>query len=95
MNVSEIKAGQGKIDVEVEVVSMEPEKQFDKYGKVLRMVNSIVKDDSGEIKMTFWNDDIARVAVGKKLKISNGYASEYKGELSLTAGKFGKFEVLN
>ena len=29
-----------------------------------------------------------------KVKITNGYVSEFQGELQLTTGKFGKLEVL-
>ena len=94
MKISEINPGQGNIDVTVEVISIEPPREFDKYGKKLRVANAKVKDDSGEIKMTLWNDDIERVQDGMTLHITNGYASEFKGEKQLTKGKLGKFEVL-
>jgi replication factor A1 len=95
MKICDIKANQGKIDVECEILTMEEPRIFNKFGKELKVSNAMVKDDSGEIKMSFWNDDIAKVSPGKKIKVKNGYCSEFKGEKQLSAGKFGSFEVCN
>ena len=54
----------------------------------------LVKDDSGEIKLTLWNDDIDNVNEGDKVHIINGYVNEWQGEMQLTTGKFGKLEVI-
>tara|TARA_Y100000310_G_scaffold175683_1_gene175727 strand:+ start:618 stop:902 length:285 start_codon:yes stop_codon:yes gene_type:complete len=94
MKISEIQAGQGNIDVTIEVTSVEEPREFEKYGKKLRVANAMAKDDSGEIKLTLWNEDIDNIKEGMTLHITNGYASEFKGEKQLTTGKFGKFEVL-
>ena len=94
MKISEIQAGQGNIDVTIEVSSVEEPREFEKFGKKLKVANAIAKDDSGEIKLTLWNEDIDKVKEGMTLHITNGYASEFKGEKQLTTGKFGKFEVL-
>ena len=95
MKISELQPQQGNINVEVEVLSIEEPREFDKYGKTLRVANAQVKDDSGEIKMSLWNEDIDKVKPGMKLKIENGYCSEFKGEKQFTTGKFGKFEVIS
>jgi len=94
MKISELQPNQGNIDVTVEVVSVEEPRTFNKYGRDLKVANAIVKDDSGEIKLTLWNDDIEKVKQGMTLHIENGYCSELKDEKQLTTGKFGKFEVL-
>ena len=46
-----------------------------------------------EIKLSLWGDDIKAVNVGDKVVISNGYTNEFKGEVSLTKGKFGKMDI--
>ena len=95
MNLSELKAGQGKVDVLVKVKSKAEPRQFEKYGKPLRVCNTIVSDDSGEMSMTLWNEDIDKINVGDSVKITNGYVSEFNGSKQLSAGKFGKLEVVN
>lgn len=94
MKLIELKPGQGKVDVEVTVKSKEEPRQFEKYGKQLRVSNAVVSDDSGEIKMGLWNEDIDKVKVGDKIKVTNGYVSEFNGIKQLSAGKFGKIEVM-
>ncbi len=95
MKVSELKAGQGKVDIELTVKTKEPERVFNKYGKELKVANAMAADDSGDqIKLSLWNDEIGKINVGDKVKISNGYVSEFNGEKQLSAGKFGKLEVV-
>jgi|SRR3989344_1107348 len=95
MKVSELKPNQGKVDIEVEVKSLGEPRVFNKYGKDLKVLNAVVFDDSGEISLSLWNDDTEKVKVGDKVKISNGYVSEFNGTMQLTSGKFGKLEVVS
>lgn len=94
MKVKEIKPRQGKIDIELEIVDIGEIRQFERFGKVGRVVNAVAKDDTGKISLTLWNDEIDMVKVGDKVKITNGYCSEFQGEKQLSAGKYGKLEVI-
>ncbi len=94
MNIAELQARQGKVDIEVEVVEKGEVKAFDKYGKQGKVCNATVKDESGTIKLTLWNEDVDKVNVGDKIKITNGYVNEFQGEKQLTAGRFGKLEII-
>src|SRR3989338_10714826 len=93
MKLKELQPNQGKVDVTVEVISKEPIRSFNKFGKDGRVCNAIVKDDSGQVKLTLWNEEVDKINVGDILQISNGYVKEWQGELQLSAGKFGKMEV--
>ena len=95
MKISELKAGQGKVDVEVVVKSKAEPRTFNKYGKDLRVCNAVVSDDSGDISFSLWNDDIDKINIGDKVKVTNGYVSEFNGQKQLTSGKFGKMEVIS
>jgi len=95
MKIKELKAGQGKVDVEGVIKSMGEVRIINKYGKDLKLCNAVVGDDSGEISLTLWNDDTDKVKQGNKVKITNGYVSEFNGKLQLTSGKFGKLEVVD
>jgi len=94
MQLSEIAPGQGKIQVEVEVVSVDAAREFEKFGRKGRVATALVKDDSGSMKMTLWNEEIDMVKPGIKIRITNGYCNEFQGEKQLTAGRFGKLEVV-
>lgn len=94
MKIADLRKGQGKVNIEVEVVSIGEIREFQKFGKSGRVATAVVKDDSGETNLTLWNEDIDKVSAGSKVKIENGYVSEFQGEPQLTAGKFGKLIVL-
>jgi replication factor A1 len=94
MKIAEIQARQGKIDIEAEVTEKGEVKEFQKFGNTGRVCNAKIKDDSGEIDLTLWNEDIDKVNVGDKVKITNGYCNEFQGNKQITAGRFGKLEVL-
>src|SRR3989338_1323139 len=95
MKISELKSGQGKVDVEVTVKSKAEPRTFNKYGKDLTVCNATVTDGEGEITLSLWNDDVAKINVCDKVKITNGYVSEFNGLKQLTSGKFGKLEVVS
>ena len=94
MKISELKVGQGSVEVEATVKSIEEPRTFNKFGREVKVTNALIEDDSGEIKLTLWNQDIDKVKEGSKVKITNGYVNEFQGEKQLTAGKFGKIEIL-
>ncbi|MFC1769288.1 SOSS complex subunit B family protein [Nanoarchaeota archaeon] len=94
MAISELNAGQGKVEIVVEVVSVSEPRTFEKFGKQGRVATAKAKDETGEINLSLWNDDIDKVSPGDKIKISNGYVSEFRGEKQLTTGRFGSMEVL-
>ncbi len=95
MKLNELKARQGKVDVEVEVKDVGEVRTFEKFGKPGRVCNVTVSDDSGEMKLTLWNDDCDKIKVGDKVKVTNGYVNEFRGEKQLTAGRLGKIEVVD
>ena len=66
-----------------------------KAGGTIDVCDAYLVDESGEIKLTLWGDDIAKISDGSKVKITNGYTNTFKGEVSLTKGKYGQLEVLS
>jgi replication factor A1 len=93
MFIKDLQARQTNVDVEGEVMEMSDVREFSKYGKQGRVANAIIKDGSGKVKLSLWNEQIDKVKVGDIVKITNGYVSEFQGELQLTTGKFGTLDV--
>ena len=94
MVIKDLKIGQGNVDIDVDVVDVGEVREFEKFGRSGRVATAIVKDDTGDIKLTLWNDDIDKIKAGDKVKLTNGYVSEWQGELQLTSGRAGKIEVI-
>ena len=94
MQIKDLKPKQGNVDVTVDVVDVGEAREFQKFGKAGRVSNAIAKDETGDIKLTLWNEDIDKVKSGDKVRISNGYVNEWQGELQLTTGRMGKLEIV-
>lgn len=92
--IKELKPRMGNVDVEVEVVSVAEPREFEKYGKSGKVATARVKDDTGEVDLSLWNEQADEIKAGDKVKIANGYVSEWQGNLQLTAGKFGTLTVV-
>jgi replication factor A1 len=92
MKISELKPGTGNITIELAEVTAieEPRDVLTRFGKRTRVANATIKDDSGEITLSLWGDDINRIAIGDRIKIENGWVSEFRGLSQLSAGKYGK-----
>ncbi len=94
MNISDVQANQGKIEITAKVVEKKEVRTFNKFGKEGRVCTATLQDDSGTILLTLWNDDIEKVNQGDTITVVNGWCSEFRGERQLSAGKFGSIELV-
>ena len=95
VKISDIKDGDNEINVEGEVMEKSYAREVrSRYGRVLMVADATLKDESGKITLTLWNEQVKEVMVGDKIKIENGYAKSYKNILQLSTGKYGKITVI-
>jgi replication factor A1 len=95
VKISDIKDGDSEINVEGEVTEKSYAREVrSKYGRVLVVANATLKDETGKITLTLWNEQVKQVMVGDKIKIENGYAKTYKNILQLSTGRNGKITVI-
>jgi replication factor A1 len=94
MFIKDLQARQTNVDVEGEVLEMSDVREFSKYGRQGRVANAVIKDGTGKVKLSLWNEQIEKVKPGDTVKIQKGYVGEFQGELQLTTGKFGTLEVV-
>lgn len=83
--------------VSVEATVLEkgiPRQVMSRFGdETYTLADTMVGDESGKIKLTLWNEQIAQVNINDKIRIENGYVTSFKGEVQLNVGKFGKMTV--
>ena len=94
MQIKELQPRMGNVDIVLDIVEVENPREFSKFGKSGRVANAKAVDSTGQIKLSLWNEQIDAVKPGIKVHITNGYVSEWQGELQLTTGKLGKLEVI-
>ncbi len=95
MALKDLQIKQGDVDIIVEVVEKGQIREFNKFGKKGRVCNAKVKDETGTMSLTLWNDEIDKINVGDRIHIQKGYVGEWQGEPQLTAGKFGSITVVS
>jgi len=93
MKISELKPGQGSVELTGEVIEVGEVRTFNKFGSEGRVATAIMKDDSGQIMLSLWNEQIDKVKQGDTVTIKNGYVKEWQGELQITTGKMGTLEI--
>ena len=71
LNIAELKSGMKRISVEATVVEKgTPRQVMSRFGtETYTVADAIVADESGKIKLTLWNEQIAQVKVNDKIKI--------------------------
>ena len=95
MKISDIKEGDSEINIEAEVTEKSYAREVrSKYGRVLMVAEATLKDETGIITLTLWNEQVRQVMVGNKVKIENGYAKSFRNVLQLSTGKYGKLTVI-
>ncbi len=63
-------------------------------GESKDVCDHVLGDDSGEIKMTLWGDEISKVKEGDVVEIINGYTKEFRGEVSISVSKkYGEMKI--
>jgi replication factor A1 len=94
MKVSQLRPRMGNVFIELEVVSKGEIREFASAKGSGKVCSAAGKDDTGEVQVSLWNEQIDQVNEGQKIRIENGWVSEYKGQLQLSTGKFGTLHVL-
>jgi replication factor A1 len=94
MKISEAQPNSNATLDEVEVVSKGDIREFMRFDKPGKVCNCVIKDGSGEMQLTLWNDEIGLVDKGDTVKIEDGWVKEWNGKLQISKGKNGKIEKL-
>jgi replication factor A1 len=96
MKVQDLRA-EAKVD-SLELIIKEkgsPRDFMSRSGSSGKVCDAKAVDDAGqEVSVSLWNDEIERVNANDRIRITNGWAREWRGNLQVTAGRYGKLEVL-
>ena len=94
MQIKDLQPRQGKVELVAKITEKGEVRTIANANFSGSVANAKLQDETGTVKLTLWNDQVGQVKVGDTVKISNGYVSEYQGEMQLSTGKFGKLEVV-
>ncbi len=94
MKAKDVKPRATVDEIVLEIVSKGEPRAFATERGSGRVCSAAGKDESGEISVSLWNEQIEQVDEGDKIKIENGWASEFKGQIQVSTGKTGKLTKL-
>jgi len=97
MKVSEVRP-ESKVDViELTIREKGTARDFSsRSGSTGRVCDAKAVDEEGtEVSVSLWNDEIDRVKANDRIRITNGWAREWRGNIQVSAGRYGKLEVLS
>jgi len=95
-SINQLRSGMTKLDTiegTIESIS-EPRTVNLKAGGQAQVADAILKDETGQIKLTLRDAQIKMVKAGSKITVENGYINSFKGENSLNVGKYGKLNIV-
>ena len=95
MKARDVKPAMRNVDLELKIVEVEePRSYVSRAGREGRVTTAVGEDDSGRIKVSLWDKDIDLVKVGSLIRIRNGYSRLFRDEVYVSAGMYGKLEVV-
>jgi len=56
---------------------------------------AILEDDTGKVRIVFWDDQVAKYTVGQSIVLIKGWCKVYNSELQVTSGKFGEIKLVS
>ena len=95
VTISELKPMMKNVNIEVTLKEKGDVREFERFGKKGRVCSATATDDTGEVQLTLWNEQIDLVKEGDKIKITDGYVNEFQGKMQLQSGKMCKLEVIS
>ena len=61
----------------------------------LTVTEATLKDDTDDVVLMLWNEQIKQCAVGDRVRIEGGYLKVYRGMRQMNVGKVGKLITLD
>lgn len=95
MNIKDLRDGMRTVETEGEVIDISSPREVSlRTGGQAKVADATLKDDTGTIKLSLWDSQIEQVTKGARVKITNGYTNQFRGEVQLNIGRYGKLEIL-
>jgi len=90
--VAELRPRMKSVSITFKVMEIGEEREVTsrRDGETHRVLDVVVGDSTGIVRMPFWNEMIDEVAEGKTYLLTNGYTTLFRGNLRLNIGRYGE-----
>jgi replication factor A1 len=93
--IEDLKVGMKKVSLKAEVLEIPKSKLvYTRYGTTACISNALIRDETGSMKMSLWNQQINTVHKGDVIDVKNGTVAWFSGEKQLRLGRSGSLSVI-
>lgn len=93
--IGDLKVGMKKVSLKAEVLEIPKTKiVYTRYGTTACISNALIRDETGSMKMSLWNQQINTVHKGDVIDVKNGTVAWFSGERQLRLGKSGSLSII-
>jgi replication factor A1 len=93
--IDDLKVGMKKVSLKAEVLEIPKSKiVYTRYGTTACVSNTLIRDETGSMKMSLWNQQISMVHEGDVVDVKNGEVTWFSGERQLRLGRSGSLSVI-
>ena len=90
LQVKDLRQGMKRVNLKATVDEIpKPAQVHTQFGNTVLVVNAIIGDDTGKIKLCLWDTQIGQISVGETIELKNGQVCVFRGEKQLRLGKNG------
>ena len=81
--------------IEAVVSELEPVREImQRDGTPKKVRNGKLTDETGEVSLVLWGDEVELASQGEKVRIVEGWVKDYKGRPQISLGRIGKLEKI-
>ena len=93
--IGDLRAGMEHLNIKAEVLEVsQPIQIATRFGNYTNMMNALIADETGTIKLSLLGSQIKMVSVHDAIQIENAHVAWFRGERQLRIGKHGKISVV-
>jgi replication factor A1 len=93
--IKDLRQGMKHVNLKAQVEEIpKPAQVHTQFGNTVMVVNAMVGDDSGKVKLCLWEAQIGQINVGDTIELKNGQVCVFRGEKQLRLGKNGALTVV-
>jgi len=93
--IGDLKVGMKRVSLKAEMLEIPKSKiVYTRYGTTACISNALIRDETGSMKMSLWNQQIDMVHKGDVVDVKNGEVAWFSGEMQLRLGRSGSLSVI-
>lgn len=94
--IGELKVGQKNINLKAEIKEISKPSFVDtQFGNRIRLAKALLKDETGEISLCLWKEQIDSVSPGDYVELLNVKVRKYRGNKQLNTHKGSSIEIIS